>query len=87
MTHWELTSRRFGGLASLGATPSRAEEYYRTGFPTSSPKFRWLNGKGIWSVKNGTEIVQFLEILNVTSSVPNRLEAAAESCRGIDARS
>jgi hypothetical protein len=35
----------FGGLASWGATPRRAKEYYRTTPANSSPKFCWLNGK------------------------------------------
>jgi hypothetical protein len=38
----------------MGYDATRAKEYYRTNFPNSSPKFRWLNGKATKILGTGT---------------------------------
>ncbi len=43
----------------MGYDATRAEEYYRTSFPNSSPKFCWLNVKPAKAPKNGAGRLQF----------------------------
>jgi hypothetical protein len=57
----ETDKQEIRRLDVVGCDASRAKEYYRTSFPTSSVKFRWLKGKRVAGLKNGTEKVQFLE--------------------------
>jgi hypothetical protein len=71
-------------LGVVGFDATRAKEYYRTSFLTSSLKFRWLNEKGARNLKNGTENLQFLEIFGVTSGVRKVPETGAASMSGAD---
>ena len=46
----------------MGYDATRAKEYYRTNFPNSSPKFRWLNGKATKILGTGTTKPQLEKI-------------------------
>jgi hypothetical protein len=46
----------------MGYDTTRAKEYYRTNFPNSSLKFRWLNGKATKDLRIGNTKQQIQKI-------------------------
>lgn len=58
----------------MGYDATRAKEYYRTNFPNSSLKFRWLNGKATKVLGIGNTKQQFQKIYRRHKTNPDPSE-------------